>query len=151
MLDVVGTGIRHVNSRKQKDLKKQKTASQKALEREAEQALFAEEIRKGIWHDGRLDCVAGNGVMSELGVGIERFSPDDQTPTRAEWLEPERQESDAMEKNGRNGVSKTQLDIEAVKTMPIVIVKNFATKRGRDNILAVVARWSASLVESQVH
>jgi hypothetical protein len=29
-------------------------------------------IRQGRWHDGRLDAVAGNGAMSELGVGIEK-------------------------------------------------------------------------------
>ena len=60
------------------------------------------------------------------------------------------------QQNGQNGQSapsgtvKAQMDIEAVRALPVVVIKNFATKHGRDDILAVVARWAASVVESQV-
>lgn len=36
-----------------------------------EQAGFVENVRLGNIHDGRLDCVAGNGIMGELGMGVE--------------------------------------------------------------------------------
>lgn len=36
-----------------------------------EQAGFVDNVRLGNIHDGRLDCVAGNGIMAELGMGVE--------------------------------------------------------------------------------
>lgn len=33
---------------------------------------WVENVRKGRVHDGRLDCVASNGVMGELGMGLEK-------------------------------------------------------------------------------
>lgn len=37
-----------------------------------ERSHLLELATKGLVHDGRMDCVAGNGIMSELGAGIER-------------------------------------------------------------------------------
>lgn len=37
-----------------------------------EEPDFVENVRKGWVHDGRVDCVAGNGLMGELGMGLER-------------------------------------------------------------------------------
>lgn len=46
-----------------------------------EQAGFVDNVRLGNIHDGRLDCVAGNGIMGELGMGIEP-EPHDYTSLR---------------------------------------------------------------------
>jgi hypothetical protein len=57
-------------------------AAEANSEREAAQKLFEliskgdedealAALRKGRWHDGRLDALAGNGAMAEVGVGIE--------------------------------------------------------------------------------
>lgn len=45
-----------------------------------EDEQLRERIQEGLWHDGRIDAVCGNGVMSELGVGIERFREADADP-----------------------------------------------------------------------
>jgi hypothetical protein len=42
-----------------------------------EQANFVDNVRMGNIHDGRLDCVAGNGIMGELGMGVEPEPQDE--------------------------------------------------------------------------
>lgn len=99
------------------------------------------QIRQGVWHDGRLDCVAGNGIMSELGIGDERFDEADAMSfTTKEHTENE-------EKTGRY-----QQHFDTVNALPIVMIRNYATKIGsdREELLNVLAQWAASLAEKQV-
>ncbi|KAJ6470268.1 hypothetical protein C8R47DRAFT_1298951 [Mycena vitilis] len=53
-----------------------------AKERARMDAVKIEKIRRGVFHDGRIDCVAGNGVMSELGIGDERMDEDEDVAWR---------------------------------------------------------------------
>ena len=149
MLEVVGTGLRNVSSRQAKKLEniaqgneECNRANQINSEREAA-------IRLGVWHDGRLDCVAGNGVMCELGIGDEYMGELDYDPVRSPDSAFERIafSGNAEGKGRENTVPKGST---AVETLPIVIIKNFATKRGRDEVLTVMANWAASLVNNQV-
>lgn len=66
-----------------------KGARQKAADSERErkamfieQAGFVDNVRRGNIHDGRLDCVAGNGIIGELGMGLEP-EPESLAQTRA--------------------------------------------------------------------
>jgi len=116
------------------------------LQQEAD-ARKRDKILMGIWHDGRLDCVAGNGIMSELGVGDELFSEGDGPPLLHMEEHPE--------EDGREFVRKqrTKEEMEAVGALPVVLIRNYAAKVGSsrdEQLLTVLARWAAMLAENQV-
>lgn len=114
---------------------------------------------RGIWHDGRLDCVAGNGIMSELGFGDELLTDADMdawhgnakvmvmNAAAVENVGIASTEAEEKERKLRN-VDDTQ----AVETLPIVVIRNYAAKGGanREELLSVLATWAASLAENQV-
>jgi hypothetical protein len=112
-----------------------------------------EEIRQGTYHDGRLDCVAGNGVISELGFGDEKLAKERDSLSSGTDIPSARWhdgfESDA---NANNQKRRREADLEMVESLPIVVVKNFELKTGdkREELLEVLAQWSVSLVENQV-
>lgn len=96
-------------------------------------------IQRGEWHDGRLDCIAGNGIMSELGIGDEKFGPDD---ADGGTEEKELLDTEVSDANG---------DLEAIKRLPVVVVRGFEDKvGGRSELLDVVAQWATSLVDNKV-
>jgi len=100
-------------------------------------------IQRGEWHDGRLDCVAGNGVMSELGIGDEKFGPDD------EDIEAKVTESLASEIEDE---SKPGGDLEAMQGLPVVVIRGFEDKvGGKSELLDVIAQWATGLVENKVN
>lgn len=129
------------------------------LQREAQERL-QERIRTGRWHDGRLDCVAGNGVMSELGIGDELFGDDDADPTpmanTAVQLSEKGKAASEKLPGPRGDEERRQTssdDVPTIKSMPIVIVKGFETKGGGQNkqeMLDVIAHWVATLAQNQV-
>lgn len=113
--------------------------------RELEADRLRREIKEGSWHDGRIDCVAGNGVISELGVGIERFDYGE----KDEISSPETAASDL-----RTHKLKSQ-DVDAVRALPIIVLKNYSSSMSRgsplkEEILDVLAGWAAKLAENQV-
>lgn len=112
---------------------------------ELERERRLEAIRHGTWHDGRIDCVAGNGVISELGVGIENFNDK-------EDLEAVFSGEKHMEIQQQN--ARAQEDIDEVGTLPIIVLENFSTTSKtsplKDEVLGVLAQWAASLVENKV-
>jgi len=99
-------------------------------------------IQRGEWHDGRLDCVAGNGIMSELGVGDERFDSDD--------ADPANQDAGSLDP-GVDHESKPEGDLDAIKGLPVVVIRGFEDKvGGKTELLDVVAQWATSLVDNRV-
>ena len=42
--------------------------------RKIKEVCWIECIHEGTCHDGRIECIAGNGIMSELGVDAQAFS-----------------------------------------------------------------------------
>jgi hypothetical protein len=129
-------------------------AREKEIEREERRRLDEleteqrrEAIRHGTWHDGRIDCIAGNGVISELGVGIERFDGDYEDGEKI-WSTGEK------ELEGQRQKLRTQQDIHAVRALPIVVLKNFSLRSKasptKDEVLEVLAQWAAALVERKV-
>lgn len=133
---------------------------QRAEEKKAEEASRRERLLRGIWHDGRLDCVAGNGVMSELGFGDELLTDADMDDgwhldgIRMDVNETEMVNMVAAHKGAEEKERKLRNvdDTQAVGTLPIVVIRNFAAKGGanREELLSVLAIWAASLVENQV-
>lgn len=141
VLGIVGKSLRRVNASYTNRVQKK--------HKEEEQRKQAEErmrkIRRGEWHDGRLDCVAGNGVISELGVGDERFGEND-------WDAEGVEEGD--EKDSATGGKKkyrSDEELERIHALPVVIIRNYENKSGnREDVLDVLAQWAATMVETQV-
>lgn len=146
---MVGTGLAAVSTRERKREDEQARANELADERHAQEAVRRAELKHETWHDGRLDCVAGNGVMSELGIGDELMRPELDFDVPVASLAAERSVGDA-EKVPAVARQKTPTEVQTLKTMPIVIISNFATKRGKDEVITVLSKWAASLVENQV-
>lgn len=128
-------------------------------------------IKRGAWHDGRLDCVAGNGVMSELGLGEEPIfdsdlyslaTPppllDDNAPIHGEAVPPTADSLSAivLPRQGDTKPKSTDDDkdvddeTEFIRTLPIIVLQNYAQKAGKGDVWNVLAEWGTSLVENRI-
>ncbi|KAF7338610.1 Mitochondrial escape protein 2 [Mycena venus] len=147
MLAVVRTALKSVNSTHQRDAIRQIRRRAQEEERERMDARRSEKIRRGTWHDGRLDCVAGNGIMAELGIGDELMEDDDDVALAHKGLEEEKRQEEHQTKQKQKG----KAEIEAVESLPIVVIRNFAARgSNREEIYDVLSEWAASLVENQL-
>lgn len=168
ILDSVGNALKdvstHARDKRVSDQKHKKDEINLAADRERQVRL----IRQGLWHDGRLDCVAGNGIMSELGLGIEALSEGDMetaaplmsstAPIDGEAVPPT-SASITFEAEVKAATAPSTLNAEAevldseaemIKTLPIVVLRNFALKPARADLWNVLGEWGASLVENKV-
>ncbi|CCM03851.1 uncharacterized protein FIBRA_06000 [Fibroporia radiculosa] len=153
VLEVVGTGLARVNTTHHKRHERSLKQAQLDELKRKEDARRRQLIREGRWHDGRLDCVAGNGVMSELGIGDERFDDID-------VIEVSALSADGGERSEKNDVGKKvdeklpgAEDMQTIEAMPIVIIKGFESKGGgakRQEMLDVLANWAATLAQNKV-
>jgi hypothetical protein len=232
VLSVVGGALANVSKSHRANLEAQARAERLRQKREQTDAHRRERIQRGEWHDGRLDCVAGNGVMSELGIGDE---PMDDWGTESVAIVPEQPKNEsasspaehaATEKKQVEDLSKNEATLEitqdpsekkekegwraalpslpnvslpslpslpsvnslptkifgsdadkntapeedsnsegerrppapaeaeAVRALPILVIKNFAARTGvnkdAEEVLSVISTWAASLAENQV-
>jgi hypothetical protein len=117
-----------------------------------EKLLRIEQIKKGTWHDGRIDCIAGNGIMSELGVGDERMDDDGKGDLWA--LEDEKIIAKMEKEQEMERIRRKQLAEEgqAFENLPVVVIRNFSGGgvAGREDVVNILARWAAELVDSRV-
>ncbi|KAG6879038.1 hypothetical protein C0992_005663 [Termitomyces sp. T32_za158] len=147
ILTTVGTALKGVSSSLRAATKHQlHKLDREKLEKEANERIRAK-IERGIWHDGRLDCVAGNGIISELGIGDEPMFVDDESNTlSAENAE----EKLGFEETARKNIAWEEMD--AVSSLPIVVIRNFSVRVGsnREELLTVLAQWAATLAENKV-
>ncbi|KAJ8593905.1 hypothetical protein M405DRAFT_930530 [Rhizopogon salebrosus TDB-379] len=157
ILDVVGKALNNVNHILCTSAQRSVKAAQDAEVRRAEDARTRARIRAGTWHDPRLDCVAGNGIMSELGVGDELLEGDgDGEFTRFGGIEDDVVNlNDKGEKTNEGDLARQRRsveDVQAVHTLPIVVIKNYAARGGpyKEVLLGVLANWAASLAENQI-
>lgn len=143
VLDVVGSALRGVNSSHADRIRSASARERTAERRRLDAAVRLERIRRGVFHDPRLDCVSGNGLMSEVGIGDERLE-DDFEP-RTTW---EVKTADHPE----NVKTRSEPPANDISGFPIVVLKNYDAKGAvkREAILNVLATWSAALVENQV-
>ena len=148
---MVGTGLGRVNTTHRKQHERAVQNAKLAERRRAEEARVRAQIEAGAWHDGRLDCLAGNGVMSELGVGDEAFHPE--VVGTASSSQEKQVEGGEKRREEPRQQERSEEDVQAIEAMPIVIVKGFETKGGgasKEELLDVLSRWAASLAQNQV-
>ncbi|KAI0928247.1 hypothetical protein AcW1_005551 [Taiwanofungus camphoratus] len=154
VLEVVGTGLARVNTLHRRASDHAVKAAHVASQRREEEARLRTRIREGRWHDGRLDCVAGNGVMCELGIGDEEFG-DSEAGVSGSSDKKDEQEGGEKHKDTRE-TERRQPSVEhmqAVESMPVVIIRGFESKGGgsrREELLNVLAHWAATLEENQI-
>ena len=80
--------------------------------------------------------------MSELGIGDEKFGPDD-ADTVAEEIE--------LLNSGVDDENKPKGDLGSMEGLPVVVIKGFEDKvGGKSELLDVVAQWATSLVDNKV-
>lgn len=143
---ITSVAATHMDSVRHEVLKEDQKRAQ-----EADAEITQDRIRRGIWHDGRLDCVAGNGVMSELGIGDELFGDADAIVPKSTAATTEG-ENASHEKQGKATDKEHQqsaADAQAVKALPVVIIRNYELK-GNEVVLKALAQWAASLAENKV-
>lgn len=169
MLDVVSTALKDTAEHFRDERKKAKQCSENDITMAAEEAHELELVRLGVWHDGRLDCIAGNGIMSELGLGIEEPTIYDMPATAAPLMGNNAPiDGEGVPPGGNldvfDGVTKAVSesarmenlqgddDVESslIQTLPIVVLRNFAIKPARGDLWSVMAEWAAGLVENKL-
>lgn len=138
--------MRRVNSGHTRRVQATKSREIAAERRSLEEAIRLERIRRGIFHDARLDCVSGNGVISELGIGDEMIGDVSEVQDAQEAGTTKHDNSMQNEK------SRSEPPTNDISGLPIVILKNYDAKGAakREAILNVLASWSAALIGNQV-
>ncbi|KAF7292929.1 hypothetical protein MIND_01192000 [Mycena indigotica] len=139
MLLIVRSAIKSVGGSHKRDAERHAQRAAQKEELAQANARRMERIQRGAWHDGRLDCVAGNGVMAELGVGDEAFDdPDDLEVVHRKEVEK------------RTPYPKGKAELQALYSLPVVVIKHFEGGSRREEIFDVLAEWAASLAELQL-
>lgn len=72
VLDVAASALKSLADDAKRARERSSQAEKDRIELALNERGFVENVRSGWIHDGRLDCVAANGVMGELGMGIEK-------------------------------------------------------------------------------
>lgn len=154
ILEVTGSALIDVNRSLRKAARQEIKAQRATESRKIEEERQMARIRKGTWHDGRLDCVAGNGIMSELGVGDEVFSDDDVDAWAngngvfaMEDLQKEKEmEYELLRKE------RSVEEVEAVAALPVVVIKHYGARGSvyREELQKVLSQWAATLIENKV-
>lgn len=147
---MVGTGLGRVNTTHRKRHERAVQNARLAERRRAEEARVRARIEEGAWHDGRIDCLAGNGVMSELGVGDETFHPEERVLIVGAVSSGEEKQ---VEEKAPRQRERSMEGVRAIEAMPIVVVRGFESKGGgasKEEMLDVLSRWAASLAQNQV-
>lgn len=161
VLEVVGSALKNVSLHTRDEQAKEIKAKAEAKEAERHRRRRREAIIRGGWHDGRLDCVAGNGVISELGFGQELLTESDMDPPKTyttlnvngtPTLAASADLQTGSDEKAPTKASAADLDAERdfIKSLPIVVLQNFASKTSKGDLWNVMAEWGASLVENQV-
>ncbi|KAJ9114774.1 hypothetical protein QFC22_005650 [Naganishia vaughanmartiniae] len=161
VLEVVGTALKDISAGSRQQHEQEQLERQQAMEREEEKRRRQELIRRGGWHDGRIDAIAGNGIMSELGFGIEGLTGDDlassdvvpgvdvaglEVPSAAE-ISLASKEHD----NKKLATDETDKELEFIHSLPILVLDNFTQKANtKTELWNVLAEWGASLVENKI-
>lgn len=153
ILEVTGTALKKINHSLRTSAQRAVKAAQEVEARQAEQVRTRARIRAGTWHDPRLDCIAGNGIMSELGVGDELIEGDNDGFASFNVMEKHVvNSSGGGEKTSEELARQQRRHAEDVRTLPIVVIKNYAARGGvyKEELLGVLAHWAASLAENQI-
>ena len=156
MFAVVTEGLQSVSSRHKKLFEDKLVEAQRQYQQDLQNLQHREAILQGTYHDGRLDCVAGNGVMSELGIGDEPFdAARDGSNDFVDVAKEEKREAveEAEMRKHQLKKQRTEEDQEAINSLPIVIIRNYTgrmNRHGTDEVLNAIAEWAAKLAEQKV-
>ena len=143
VLDVSASALKSLADEAKDSRERASTLERQRIEMAADEAHFVANVRNGMVHDGRLDCVSASGIMGELGMGLERseyyseiYGPSSNAKANQATI---------METEGRSSTA----DIDQ---MPIIIIKGFDAKdSGTTAVLwTAMADWAATLVENRV-
>ncbi|KAG9318163.1 RNA12 protein-domain-containing protein [Chiua virens] len=151
ILEVVGSALIDVNLSLRKATRQEFKARRKQEARKIEEIRLTERVRQGTWHDGRIDCVAGNGIMSELGIGDEVFSVEDSDAAGGKdgvfGIKKEKEMEDELIRKER-----TAEEVEAIAALPVVVIKNYGARGSvyREELQNVLCQWAATLVENKI-
>ncbi|KAF9557696.1 hypothetical protein CPC08DRAFT_640029 [Agrocybe pediades] len=150
ILDVVTNGLKGVSSSHRAAIQKQVQRQQDQERERIQNDKHRRAIMAGTWHDGRLDAISGNGIMSELGVGDEIFREDMADGSVPMVDMDEKKDLELREQASRK--QKALEEVEAIKALPIVIIRNYATSAGgsKEDVLNVLAQWAATLAENHI-
>ncbi|GAA5970333.1 hypothetical protein JCM11641_001668 [Rhodosporidiobolus odoratus] len=116
----------------------------------------ASQLRTSGVRDGRLDAVAGNGAMSELGGGVEKpvagVSSKKQVLEEGEKVEIIGPRSAAFVKTAAQEGEAGEVSAVGLERLPVVVIKGFTGKgEARQEMLYdALGEWAAVLVENQV-
>ncbi|CAD6566825.1 MAG: mitochondrial escape protein 2 [Cyphobasidiales sp. Tagirdzhanova-0007] len=143
VLDVSASALKSLADEAKDSRERASTLERQRIEMAADEAHFVANVRNGMVHDGRLDCVSASGIMGELGMGLERseyyseiYGPSSNAKANQATI---------METEGRSSTA----DIDQ---MPIIIIKGFDAKdSGTTAVLwTAMADWAATLVENRI-
>lgn len=149
ILTVVTHALKDVSSSHRNEIQHQIKYQVHLEEQWVQEVNKRQAIIHGTWHDGRLDCVAGNGIMSELGVGDERFEITNFLNTNS----VEEDEVVIVENEKTSRKQKVQNSMDITSSLPIVVIKNYTSNFGsptKEALLEALAQWAATLIENQV-
>jgi len=133
VLEVVGSALKAVKGSHSRDATRDAARAEIIERRKATQnATRASTCQSTV---SEKDGVSESEVTSEFGVGDERIAGS----------EPTGEGLPAVPAPPSNGLAG------AVDDLPIVVIKNYALRgEKRDELLTVLANWSAALVENKV-
>ena len=138
-MEVVGRSLNNVHEYSVKQVDDE-AKRQESLQQQRERL---DQIKRGEWHDGRLDVVAGNGIMSELGIGDEKFGPDDADANAGG--------TDVLDIVANDREAKSNGNLDTMGSLPVVVIRGFEDRvGGKSELLDVVAQWATSLVDNKV-
>jgi hypothetical protein len=91
--------------------------------------------------------------MSELGFGDEMMSESDSdVAVGGVEVDAAQEKKDNIEEKEKGRKQRTIEDVQALGSLPIVVIRNYASKGGanKEELLTVLAGWAATLIENQV-
>ncbi|KAF8803621.1 hypothetical protein BYT27DRAFT_7171768 [Phlegmacium glaucopus] len=149
ILAVVTLALKGVSSSHQSKMQRQIVHQKHLKEQRIQEARKRQAIIDGEWHDGRLDCVAGNGIMSELGVGDERF----EIANFSNAMSPDEGEVMMAENEKAFRKQKVHNSMDITNSLPVVVIRNYAANFRspiKEALLEALAQWAATLIENQI-
>lgn len=150
VLDVVGSALKRVNSSRQSRASASVAHQTEMEQRKVDEVARRERVKRGIFHDPRLDAVSGNGIMSELGIGDERLDDVIMPPVEGEEaaLEKKAKQCERERERGRGSAAITS----SLEGLPIVVLRNYDAKGAskREDLLDVLANWATALIDKEV-
>lgn len=143
VLDVIALALKRINTTRIAKADAIRTMNEERIIHQQDEAFRREKIRRGTWHDARMDSVVGNDFMSDSGLTDEDYWEEGEEFNAALALPA----APAV----ANGNTEEDLS-DPYENLPIVVLKNYDAKGAakREDVLNALANWSGALIENQV-